>query len=494
MGKVTGFLDYPRVEPDQRSPQERIKDWDEIRMPQDLTVVSNQGARCMNCGIPFCHSGVILNGMASGCPLHNLVPEWNDLVYRGRWKDAYQRLSRTNPFPEFTARACPAPCEGACTVGYNWDPVTIKSIEYEIIERAFAEGWVKPIQGTSSGYKVAVVGSGPAGLSAAHYLNAVGHDVTIFERDDRPGGLMMYGIPNMKLDKTVIARRIELMKAAGIKFVLNMEIGKDLPAQELVTEYDAVVLCAGAGKARRLQVEGHDLKGVHFALDFLKGSTRSLLDGNAYDSNFISAQDKNVIIIGGGDTGTDCVAAAIRQNCRSIHQFEIQPELPDRRIESSNPWPEWPRKQKVDYGQAEAISISGTDPRHYLLSTRKIVGNQQGEVQAVHTVDVNWFRSAAGVLEPIDVPGSEKVWTADLVLLALGFVGTEDNIPEDLKLNLDDCSNVQAEYGVFETSAEKVFAAGDMRRGQSLIVWAIQEGKLAAREVDKYLTGHSLIK
>jgi len=494
MGKATGFLDYPRVEPDQRPPQERIKDWDEIRLLQDPEMMSTQGARCMNCGIPFCHSGVILNGMVSGCPLHNLIPEWNDLVYQGRWQEAYQRLIRTNPFPEFTARACPAPCEGACTVGYNWDPVSIKSLEYEIIERAFAEGWVKPTQGSPSGYKVAVVGSGPAGLSAAHYLNTVGHDVTIFERDDRPGGLMMYGIPNMKLDKTFIARRIELMQAAGIKFVLNTEIGQDLPAQELVADYDAVVLCAGAGKARRLQVEGHELTGVHFALDYLKDSTRSLLDGNVYDSSFINAEDKNVIIIGGGDTGTDCVATAIRQKCRSVHQFEIQPEPPDRRIESSNPWPEWPRKQKVDYGQAEAISISGTDPRHYLLSTCKIAGNQQGEVQAVHTVGVNWFQSAAGILEPMEVPGSEKVWPADLVLLALGFVGPEDKLPEALQLNRDERSNVQAEYGVFETSADKVFVAGDMRMGQSLIVWAIQEGKLAARGVDKYLTGHSLIK
>ncbi|HRW13427.1 MAG TPA: glutamate synthase subunit beta [Syntrophomonas sp.] len=494
MGKATGFLEYSRVESAQRAPEERIKDWHDIRLPQDQKALQRQAARCMNCGIPFCHSGILLNGMTSGCPLHNLIPEWNDLVYKGRWKEAYQRLTRTNPFPEFTGRVCPAPCEGACTVGYLWDPVTIKNIEYEIIEMAFAQGWVKPVKGTPTGCKVAVVGSGPAGLAAAHYLNAVGHDVTVFERDDRPGGLLVYGIPNMKLDKKIIARRIEVMQAAGIKLVLNTEIGTDLPAADLTGNFDAVLLCAGAGKPRHLQVEGHDLKGVYLALDFLKGSTRSMLDENKNDSLFINARDKNVIVIGGGDTGTDCAATAIRQKCQSVYQFEIQPEPPDRRIKPSNPWPEWPRKQKVDYGQAEAISISGEDPRHYLLATKKIEGDKHGRVRAVHTVGVNWFKNASGCLEPMEVPGSEKVWPADLVLLALGFVGTEDKLPEEMRLSRDGHGNVQAEFGVFETSAEKVFAAGDMRRGQSLIVWAIQEGKLAARSVDRYLTGDSLIK
>jgi glutamate synthase (NADPH/NADH) small chain len=426
--------------------------------------------------------------------MHNLIPEWNDLAFRGQWKEAYERLARTNPFAEFTARVCPAPCEGACTVGYLWESVSIKNIEYTIIEKAFAEGWVKPVKGIPNGYKAAVVGSGPSGLSAAHYLNAVGYDVTIFERDDRPGGLLMYGIPNMKLDKSIIARRVELMQAAGIKFVLNTEIGTDLPASDLTKNYDAVVLCAGAGKARRLQVEGCDLKGVHLALDYLKSTTRSLLDGKEHDSTGISAQDKNVIIIGGGDTGTDCMAAAIRQKCRSVHQFEIQPEPPDRRIKSANPWPEWPRKQKIDYGQAEAISISGRDPRHYLISTLKIEGNDFGQVQAVHTVNVNWYKNAAGQMEPIKVSGSERVWPADLVLLAMGFAGPEDSLLDELKMTRDEKNNVLAEYGVFQTSAEKVFAAGDMRRGQSLVAWAIQEGKLAAREVDKYLRGRSLIQ
>ncbi|NMC28434.1 MAG: glutamate synthase subunit beta [Syntrophomonadaceae bacterium] len=494
MGKATGFLEYRRVEPNYRPASERIEDCGEIRMPQDLATVSIQGASCMSCGVPFCQGGILLNGMASGCPLHNLIPEWNELVYRGQWEEAYQRLIRTNPFPEFTARVCPAPCEGACTVGFILDPVAINSIEYAIIEKAFAEGWVRPSRGRSSGYRVAVVGSGPAGLSAAHYLNFVGHDVTVLEREDRPGGLLMYGIPAMKLDKSVIDRRIGIMQAAGIKFLLNTEVGIDLPALELVEGYDAVVLCAGAGKARDLDVEGRELKGVHQALDYLVGSTRSLLAQDAHSCGQIDARDKDVVVIGGGDTGTDCVATAIRQGCRSVRQFEILPPLPDRRIKSTNPWPEWPRKLKVDYGQAEAIHVQGRDPRQYLLATRKIIGNARGEVQAVHTVGVNWFKNQAGILEPRDVPGSEKQWPADLVLLALGFMGPEDTLPDALQLSRDEKNNVRAGYGSFETSHDKVFAAGDMRRGQSLVVWAIQEGKLAAREVDKYLTGRSLIK
>ncbi len=494
MGNATGFLEYERIDPKKRPPQERIKDWNEIRLPQDPEVVRTQGARCMDCGVPFCHGGVLLNGITSGCPLHNLIPEWNELVYQGQWQEAYKRLIRTNPFPEFTARVCPAPCEGACTEGYIMESVTINSLEYEIIERAFTEGWVTTKKARTTGKKVAVVGSGPAGMSAAYYLNAVGHDVTVFERDDRAGGLMMYGIPNMKLEKRFIDRRIDVMKASGVKFVFNTEVGKDIKAHELVHNYDAVVLCAGATKARGLDVAGKELKGVHYALEFLKANTKSLLDSNLEDGNYISAQGKNVIIIGGGDTGTDCVATSIRHGCESVNQFEILPEPPAKRIDASNPWPEWPNKLKVDYGQEEAISLYGQDPRNYLVSTKEVVGDENGEVKEVHTVEIIWVQDTSGKLVPQEVPGSDKVWKADLVLLAMGFLGPEDTILDELKLKKDAMSNVKAEYEVFETNVEKVFTAGDMRRGQSLIVWAFQEGKLAAREVDKYLMGESVIK
>jgi len=494
MGKATGFLEYVRIDPKKRSPKERIKDWDVIRLPQNPEVVKPQAARCMNCGIPFCHGGILLNGMAAGCPVHNLIPEWNDLVYKGQWKEAYKRLIRTNPFPEFTGRVCPAPCEGSCTEGYNMESVTISNIEYQIIEKAFAEGWVETNKAKETGKKIAIVGSGPAGMSTAYYLNIVGHDVTVYERNDRAGGLLMYGIPNMKLEKSILDRRLDLMKASGIKFVLGTEVGKDISSQELINSYDAVVMCAGATKARGLDVEGRDLKGVYFAADFLNANTKSLLDSKLEDGNYISAKGKNVIIIGGGDTGTDCVATSIRHECESVYQFEILSEPPQKRIEQTNPWPEWPMKLKVDYGQEEAISLTGKDPRNYLISTKKLVGNEKGEVTEVHTVEVNWCKDSLERFCPQEVAGSEKVWKADLVLLAMGFLGPEDTIPNELKLDRDSRSNVKAEYEVFETNVEKVFTAGDMRRGQSLVVWAIQEGKLAAREVDKYLMGKSVIK
>ncbi|HEX2925580.1 MAG TPA: glutamate synthase subunit beta [Ruminiclostridium sp.] len=494
MGKVTGFLQYKRKSPEKRPPETRISDWDEIRLPQEEEKVRIQAARCMNCGIPFCHGGVLLNGMAAGCPVNNLIPEWNDLVYREQWKEAYKRLIRTNPFPEFTGRVCPAPCEGSCTEGYHMEPVTIRELEYEIIEKAFAEGWVEVKKAEETGKKVAVVGSGPSGLSAAYFLNVVGHDVTVYERNDRAGGLLVYGIPNMKLDKGILERRLELLKAAGIKFVMNTEVGRDVKAQELIDNYDAVVICAGATKARGLEVEGKEMKGVYYAVDFLKANTKSLLDSKLADGNYINVKDKNVIIIGGGDTGTDCVATSIRHGCRSVYQFEIMPEPPLERNERTNPWPEWPKKLKVDYGQEEAISKTGADPRIYLVSTKKIAGDEKGEVKEVHTVNVVWSKDSAGRFGPREVPGSEKVWKADIVLLAMGFLGPEDTIPNELKLERDSRSNIKAEYGAFETNVEKVFTAGDMRRGQSLVVWAIQEGKLAAREVDKYLTGKTVIK
>ena len=494
MGKATGFLEYERIDPEKRAPEGRIRDWDEIRIPREPEVIKTQAARCMSCGVPFCNGGVLLNGMAAGCPVHNLIPEWNDLVYKGQWKEAYERLIRQNPFPEFTGRVCPAPCEGSCTEGHIMEPVTIHDIEYEIIEKAFAEGWVEPKKGKPTGKKVAVVGSGPSGLSTAYYLAAVGHEVTVYERSDRAGGLLMYGIPNVKISKDIVQRRIDLLKASGVKFVLNTEVGKDISAQELVDGNDAVVLCNGATKARGLNVPGSDLKGIYFAVDFLRANTKSLLDSKHEDGNYISAKDKNVIIIGGGDTGTDCVATSLRHGCKSVYQLEIMPEPALKRDERSNPWPEWPKKLKVDYGQQEAIAFEGKDPRNYLINTTKMVGNDQGEVTELHTVEVKWGKDAQGRFGPQPVPGTEKVWKADLVLLAMGFLGPEDTIPGQLKLERDPRSNIKAEYEAFQTSADKVFAAGDARRGQSLVVWALQEGKLAAREVDKFLMGKSTIR
>ena len=494
MGKVTGFLDYGRIDPKKRPPVERINDYNEIRLVQADEELKIQGARCMNCGIPYCHGGVLLNGMASGCPLHNLIPEWNDLVYQGQWQEAYKRLTRTNPFPEFTARVCPAPCEGSCTEGYIMDPVAISSIEYQIIEKAYAEGWVKPNTSTSTGKKTAVIGSGPAGLSTAYYLNAVGHEVTVFERSDRIGGLLMYGIPNMKLDKYVIDRRVELMKQSGIKFVLNTEVGKDITARSLVDDYDAVVLCTGATQPRGLDVTGKELNGVYFAVDYLKATTKNLFSSDNSTQSAINAKGKNVIILGGGDTGTDCVATSIRQGCKSVFQFEIMPEPSSERNEKTNPWPEWPKKLKTDYGQEEAIALTGKDPRNYLISAKTIVGNTSGEVSEVKTVNVIWDKDAKGRFVLQEVPNSEKTWKADLVLLAMGFIGTEDLIADELKLQRDNRSNINAIYEVFETNIDKVYAAGDARRGQSLVVWAIQEGKLVAREIDRSLMGHTHLK
>jgi len=493
MGKPTGFMEYPRELPLDRSPRERVHNWEEFHDHSDDAMLRKQGARCMDCGVPFCHTGTLLEGMASGCPINNLIPEWNDLVYRGLWKEALERLLKTNNFPEFTGRVCPAPCEGSCVLGIAEPPVTIKNIENSIIDKGFEEGWLRPEPPlVRTGKKVAVVGSGPAGLSAAAQLNKAGHLVTVFERADRIGGLLMYGIPNMKLDKEkVVLRRIRLMAEEGIQFVTKCEVGVDLSADELINDFDSVVLCGGATKPRDLPIEGRNLQGVHFAMDFLTQNTRSLLDSQHKDGAYISAKDKDVIVIGGGDTGTDCVGTSMRHGCKSLVQFEILPKPPLDRA-PDNPWPQWPKVYKLDYGQEEAAALFGDDPRQYLISTKKFVGDEQGQLKELHTVRMEWVKDNGKVF-PREVPGTEKVFRAQLVLLAMGFLGPENQLLEKLGVEQDARSNAKAEFEKYATNIPGVFAAGDMRRGQSLVVWAINEGRGAARECDRFLMGETVL-
>lgn len=487
MGKSTGFLEYDRQLPTDRPVSERIGDWNEFHTHFDEEALRLQGARCMDCGVPFCHTGKMVCGMAMGCPLHNLIPEWNDLVYRGEYELAYERLSLTNNFPEFTGRVCPAPCEGSCTVGMHGCPVTIRNNECHIIDKMFEEGKVLPVTPkVFTGKRVAVVGSGPSGLACADSLNRMGHIVTVFERADRPGGLLMYGIPNMKLDKKVVERRVELMQKEGVKFKLNTEIGKTYPVVKLLNDYDAVVLCCGATKPRALTCDGADAKGVYYAVDFLKANTKSLLDSGLTDGNNISAADKNVVIIGGGDTGTDCVATSIRHGCKSVVQLEIMPELPETRAEN-NPWPQYPRVKKTDYGQEEAIEVFGADPREYLTTVTKIVKDDNGAVKEVHTVNVTWKKDKNGRMTSQPVPGSEKVRPCELLLVAMGFTGPEQTLISELSLDTDARSNIKADETSHKTNLAGIFAAGDCRRGQSLVVWAIREGREAAAAVDAYL-------
>lgn len=488
MGKPTGFMEYKREIPTDREPNERISDWNEFHLPMSEEALRTQGARCMDCGIPFCHTGLLVSGMASGCPINNLIPEWNDLIYRGHWRQALDRLHRTNNFPEFTGRVCPAPCEGSCTLGISDPPVTIKNIEASIVERGWQEGWIVPNPPrTRTGKKVAVVGSGPAGLAAAAQLNKAGHTVTVFERADLPGGLLMYGIPNMKLDKQeVVLRRIRLMEQEGISFVCNTEIGSaEYPVEKLCSDYDAVVLATGSTLPRDLPIEGRELNGIHFAMDFLTANTKALLQQG---TDFISAKDTDVIIIGGGDTGTDCVATSLRHGCRSVTQLEIMPRSPDVRADD-NPWPEWPKVHKIDYGQEEAAAVFGTDPRTYLTTATRFEGDANGNVTAVHTVEVTWGKNDKGQFVPTPVPGTEQIRPAGLVLLAMGFLGPEQPLLDALGIERDPRSTIKAEYGQYTTSLPGVFAAGDCRRGQSLVVWAINEGRAAARECDRYLMG-----
>ncbi|MFU1792933.1 glutamate synthase subunit beta [Paenibacillus azoreducens] len=494
MSTPTGFMEYSRQLPADREPAERIKDWEEFHKHLSEEELRTQGARCMDCGTPYCHTGIDMAGGTSGCPVNNLIPEWNNLIYRGLWQEALERLHKTNNFPEFTGRICPAPCEGSCTVGLIGQPVTIKTIEQAIIDKGFEEGWVVPNPPAKrTGKRVAVVGSGPAGLAAAAQLNKAGHSVTVYERSDRIGGLLMYGIPTMKLDKAVVQRRVDLLAAEGIRFVTNTEIGKDVSSQQLVDDYDAVVLCGGATKPRAFNIEGSDLKGVHYAMTYLNGTIKSYLDSGLSDGNYISAEDKDVIVIGGGDTGSDCVATALRHGARSVTQFGTHEKAPLERDPMNNPWPQFPNVYTLDYAQEEAKALYGQDPREFSIMTTKFVGDEEGNLQELHTVQIKRSVDESGRKTYEPIPGTEKVFKAQMALIAIGFDGPEQTIVNQLGLESDRRSNVKAAYGKYQTNVDKVFAAGDMRRGQSLVVWAIHEGRQAAREVDRYLMGSTVL-
>ena len=483
MGKTTGFKEYARNAAPYRNAVERIADFQEIYTEHETARLTTQAARCMDCGVPFCQSPDMVHGR-SGCPIHNLIPEWNDLVYRSQWRDALDRLHKTNNFPEFTGRVCPAPCEGSCVLGITDPPVTIKNIEMAIIDRGFAEGWVAPQQPPHrSGKRVAVIGSGPAGLAAAAQLNKAGHSVTVYERADRIGGLLMYGIPNMKLDKGIVQRRLDLMHAEGVAFVANADVGDGgngtLSVTDLLADVDALLLATGATNPNNLPIPGREFDGVHFAMEFLTANTRSLLDSQHADGAYISAKDKNVIVIGGGDTGADCIGTALRHGCKTLTNFEIV-EQPAAEREDGNPWPTWPFIFRTDYAHEEAAARFNQDPRVYRTSAVEFVGDGNGRLKALTAANYRNFQK---------IDGTEQSWDADLVLLAMGFRGPEHYVSEPLGLDLDARSNYKADKGDYRTSNPKVFAAGDCRSGQSLVVRAINEGREAAREVDRFLSG-----
>ena len=476
MGKVTGFLELDREVESYREVDIRINDYDEIFSgTHNLNQLQEQGSRCMDCGVPFCQS-------ATGCPIDNLIPEWNDLVYNNEWQEALERLEKTNNFPEFTGRVCPAPCEGSCVLGLNNPAVTIKNIELAIVDKGFEEGWIKPrLIKSRSGKKVAVVGSGPAGLAAADELNQIGHSVQVYERSDRIGGLLMYGIPNMKLGKDVVDRRVDLLKQEGVEFTTNADVGKDISTDELQDIFDAVIFTTGATKARDLPAENRNAKGIYPAMDYLTSNTKSLLDNGIPDESELSAKGKNVIVIGGGDTGTDCIGTSLRQGAKSIINFELMSQPPERRSDS-NPWPEWPVIFRVDYGHEESNKVFGKDPRRYQLLTKAFLKDSNGHVKGIKTTNVDF---ADGKLTEVD--GTEKTWDAELVLLSMGFLSPEHYLSEDANIELDERGNYQSKHGEFNTSRNGIFSAGDCRRGQSLVVWAINEGRGVANSVNDFL-------
>ncbi len=492
MGKPTGFLDYERETGAVVPPLERIKNFHEFHKPLPVKKQKLQGARCMDCGTPFCQSGVLFGSMVSGCPLNNLIPEWNDLVWCGNWKQAYNRLHKTNSFPEFTCRVCPAPCEVACTCNLNGEPTSIKENEMSIIEMAYANGYVKPTPPkVRTGKRVAIVGSGPSGLAAADQLNKRGHQVTVFERRDRIGGLLRYGIPNMKLEKQIIDRKLEIMKAEGVEFVTNADVGANYKAEELMKQYDCVVLACGASNPRDIKVPGRDAKGIYFAVDFLTATTKSLLDSGLKDGKYISAKDKKVMVIGGGDTGNDCVGTSIRHGCASIIQLEMMPKPPEERL-PGNPWPEWPRILKTDYGQEEAIAVFGHDPRVYQTTVKEFIADGKGNLKKAVLVSLEPKKDPkSGRTQMVPIEGSEKEIEVDLVLIAAGFLGSQEYVTKAFGVAVNERTNVKTEPGKYQTNVKNIFTAGDMHRGQSLVVWAIREGREVARAVDESLMGYS---
>ena len=489
MGDPKGFLEIARINHQNEDALKRIKHWQEFHVKMDEAEISDQASRCMDCGVPFCHNSLLFSGVTSGCPINNLIPDWNHMLYLGKWEQALKLLLKTNNFPEFTGRVCPAPCEGSCVLGINEPPVTIKNHELEIIDYAFDQGWIKPQPPElRTGKSVGIIGSGPAGLAAADQLNKLGHQVTVFERADRVGGLLMYGIPNMKLDKEkVVERRTQLLKDEGITFKTSVEVGSDISFDELKNTFDSIIICTGSTIPRDLLIEGRSLGGIHFAMEFLQKNTKSLLDSKHEDKQYIDAKGKNVIVIGGGDTGTDCVATSIRHECKTIRQLEILSKPPSERAEN-NPWPEFPKTYTLDYGQEETQDKYGDDPREFSVMTKSFNGDEQENITSITVVDIKWENIAGGGMRPVEISGTERKYDTELVLLSMGFLGPETPIIDQGQLNTTAQNNIKAEYGRFTTNINGVFAAGDCRRGQSLVVWAINEGRAAAEECHKFLS------